>query len=251
MCQARVAADQDRVLRHLQHPGGRSSGRWLVFEDAKSRRRSHYRKFTIRETSNGQATFGVVRELISRRFSLDSTPSHGAVNIESAVTPNLVVHRRRQGAAERRARRDAGELDLPRRRRVALAKRARGGVQYPVAPPEVRPLAGRSPLGDLLQRIRDEAHRFAITFHRQTPRQRPPGNRCSHPAGGRRPGAKARAPAALWLGRADPGRGLAGGTRGRSGRARNEARRDLRAAAQSRTRLSVSSCRAAVLLRLS
>ncbi|HEY7398954.1 MAG TPA: helix-hairpin-helix domain-containing protein, partial [Gaiellaceae bacterium] len=56
-------------------------------------------------------------------------------------------------------------LDLPRVAVIALAKRIEEvfvpGRPEPVLLPE------HSPGLQLLQRIRDEAHRFAITFHRQ------------------------------------------------------------------------------------
>src|SRR5207244_11983711 len=57
------------------------------------------------------------------------------------------------------------ELDLPRVAVIALAKRIEEvfvpGRPQPILLPE------HSPGLQLLQRIRDEAHRFAITFHRQ------------------------------------------------------------------------------------
>jgi excinuclease ABC subunit C len=56
-------------------------------------------------------------------------------------------------------------FDLPRVAVVALAKRVEE-VFVPGRPDAIR-LAAHSPGLQLLQRIRDEAHRFAIGFHRQ------------------------------------------------------------------------------------
>jgi excinuclease ABC subunit C len=56
-------------------------------------------------------------------------------------------------------------LDLPRVAVIALAKR----IEEVFVPGRSEPilLPDHSPGLQLLQRIRDEAHRFAITFHRQ------------------------------------------------------------------------------------
>jgi excinuclease ABC subunit C len=56
-------------------------------------------------------------------------------------------------------------FDLPRVAVVALAKRAEE-VFVPGQPDPIR-LEAHSPGLQLLQRIRDEAHRFAVGFHRQ------------------------------------------------------------------------------------
>jgi len=57
------------------------------------------------------------------------------------------------------------ELDLPRVAVISLAKRIEE-VFVPGRPDPIL-LDERSPGLQLLQRIRDEAHRFAVTFHRQ------------------------------------------------------------------------------------
>ena len=103
------------------------------------------------------------------------------------------------------------ELDLPRVAVIALAKR----IEEVFVPgrPEPILLPRHSPGLQLLQRIRDEAHRFAITFHRQR-RDAARARVDVRPARRRRAGAAPSAPAALRLGRAGRLR-----RRGRSSRA--------------------------------
>ena len=84
----------------------------------------------------------------------------------------------------------------------------------------------------LLQRIRDEAHRFALGFHRQrreSRAQRVDPRRAPR----RRAGAQARAHPALRLAGADPRR-EPGGARGRSRRTGEDGQADLRRAPQGR-----------------
>src|SRR5439155_930465 len=81
-----------------------------------------------------------------------------------AATPNLVVIDGGKGQlAAALAAMQA--YDLPRVAVIALAKR----VEEVFLPGRARPvvLPEHSPGLQLLQRIRDEAHRFAVTFHRQ------------------------------------------------------------------------------------
>jgi excinuclease ABC subunit C len=138
-------------------------GSMVVFEDAVARR-SHYRKFTLRGV-DGQDDFASMREVITRRFSrLGADPGSEDWNESFAATPNLVVSDGGKGQLSA-ALAAMHELDLPRVAVIALAKRIEEvfvpGRSEPILLPE------HSPGLQLLQRIRDEAHRFAITFHRQ------------------------------------------------------------------------------------
>jgi excinuclease ABC subunit C len=138
-------------------------GSMVVFEDAVAKR-SHYRKFAIRGTDT-QDDFASMREVVMRRFSrLAADPGSDEWNESFAATPNLVVIDGGKGqlSAALAAMQD---LDLPRVAVIALAKR----VEEVFVPGRVGPilLPKESPALQLLQRIRDEAHRFAITFHRQ------------------------------------------------------------------------------------
>jgi excinuclease ABC subunit C len=138
-------------------------GSMVVFEDAVARK-SHYRKFTVRGL-DGQDDFAAMREVISRRFSrLNADPGSEEWNESFAATPNLVVIDGGKGqlSAALAAMQD---LDLPRVAVISLAKR----IEEVFVPGRAEPivLPRESPALQLLQRIRDEAHRFAITFHRQ------------------------------------------------------------------------------------
>jgi excinuclease ABC subunit C len=138
-------------------------GSMVVFEDGVARK-SHYRKFTVRGL-DGQDDFAAMREVITRRFSrLNADPGSEEWNESFAATPNLVVIDGGKGQLSA-ALAAMHELDLPRVAVVSLAKR----IEEVFVPgrPEPILLPRESPALQLLQRIRDEAHRFAITFHRQ------------------------------------------------------------------------------------
>jgi excinuclease ABC subunit C len=135
----------------------------VVFEDAVAKK-GHYRKFAIRDV-DGQDDFASMREVILRRFSrLGADPGSEDWNESFAATPNLVVIDGGKGQLSA-ALAAMQELDLPRVAVISLAKRIEEvfvpGRTDPIVLPE------QSPGLHLLQRIRDEAHRFAITFHRQ------------------------------------------------------------------------------------
>jgi excinuclease ABC subunit C len=138
-------------------------GSMVVFEDGVAKK-AHYRKFTV-QGLEGQDDFAAMHDVIGRRFSrLQIDPTSAEWNESFGATPNLVVvdgGKGQLGAALAAMR----ELDLPRVAVVALAKRIEE-VFVPGRPDPIL-LDPRSPGLQLLQRIRDEAHRFAITFHRQ------------------------------------------------------------------------------------
>jgi excinuclease ABC subunit C len=138
-------------------------GSMVVFEDAVPRK-AHYRKFAIRDV-DGQDDFASMSEMIARRFSRLSADIGSAEWNESfAATPNLVVIDGGKGQLSA-ALAAMQQLDLPRVAVISLAKRIEE-VFVPGRPDPIL-LPPHSAGLQLLQRIRDEAHRFAITFHRQ------------------------------------------------------------------------------------
>ncbi len=136
----------------------------VVFEDGLARK-SEYRRFSIKGATDDISAIG---EVITRRFrryleenSSERTVAEGA---KFAYPPNLVVVDGAAGQADAAARALA-ELGINDVAVCGLAKRLEEvwlpGEEYPVILP--RTSEGLY----LLQRVRDEAHRFAITYHRQ------------------------------------------------------------------------------------
>jgi excinuclease ABC subunit C len=147
----------------------------VVFEDGLSRK-SEYRRFAIRGVQ-GQDDVGAIHEVVTRRFrryleERDRIEASDAAPIDPetgkprkfAYPPNLVVV---DGGAPQVAAAAAAlsELGVTEVALCGLAKR----LEEVWLPGEDRPvILPRSSEGlYLLQRVRDEAHRFAIAYHRQ------------------------------------------------------------------------------------
>lgn len=142
--------------------GGReSTGSLAWLEDGRARK-EEYRRFRIRGTPEGQTDdYAMMQEIVFRYF-------HRRV-AEAKPLPDLVVVDGGKGqlAAAMHALESAGLSDLPV---LALAKREEEvfvpGRSTPVALPR------RSPALHWLQRVRDEAHRFAVEYNRSLRRRR-------------------------------------------------------------------------------
>jgi excinuclease ABC subunit C len=137
-------------------------GSMVVFQDGVAKK-AHYRKFGV-HGQVGMDDFAAMAEVVSRRFSRLSDVTAEAYDESFAATPNLVVVDGGKGQLSA-ALAAMHKFDLPRVAVVALAKREEE-VFVPGRPEPIR-LAAHSPGLQLLQRIRDEAHRFAVGFHRQ------------------------------------------------------------------------------------
>jgi excinuclease ABC subunit C len=139
-------------------------GSLVVFQDGVAKK-AHYRKFGIRG-QEGMDDFAAMAEVISRRFARLENGATADVDYDEsfAMRPNLVVVDGGKGQLSA-ALAAMHAFDLPRVAVVALAKRAEE-VFVPGRPDPIR-LEPHSPGLQLLQRIRDEAHRFAVGFHRQ------------------------------------------------------------------------------------
>jgi excinuclease ABC subunit C len=131
----------------------------VVFVDGRSKN-AHYRTFAMRGLA-GQDDVGAIREVISRRFA---RARKDEPDESFSRTPNLVVVDGGRGQLSA-ALAAMEELDLPRVAVIALAKREEE-VFVPGAATPIR-LERHGPALQLLQRIRDEAHRVALRYHRQ------------------------------------------------------------------------------------
>jgi excinuclease ABC subunit C len=138
-------------------------GSMVVFQDAVPKK-THYRKFGIRH-EGGQDDFAMMAEVISRRFAR-AKPDAAAADYDEgfAAIPNLVVIDGGKGQLSA-ALAAMQKFELPRVAVIALAKKEEE-VFLPGRPSAVVLDPGSAGL-QLLQRIRDEAHRFALGFHRQ------------------------------------------------------------------------------------
>jgi excinuclease ABC subunit C len=145
----------------------------VVFEDGLPRK-SEYRRFAI-HGHDGTDDLAAIREVLSRRFrrlredrtgidvSQPLDPETGRPR-KFAYAPGLVVvdGGHPQVNAARLAMDEAGVADIPV---IGLAKRLEEVVVDSSDDPVIMPRASEGLY--LLQRVRDEAHRFAITYHRQ------------------------------------------------------------------------------------
>jgi excinuclease ABC subunit C len=142
--------------------GASPVGSMVVFQDAVPKK-AHYRKFGIRGVE-GQDDFAMMAEVVSRRFGRAQPATSERYDEGFAATPNLVVVDGGKGQLSA-ALRAMQAFDLPRVAVIALAKREE--EVFVPGRPEPVVLAPDSAGLQLLQRIRDEAHRFALGFHRQ------------------------------------------------------------------------------------
>jgi excinuclease ABC subunit C len=139
-------------VSHIQ--GADKVASMIVWENGRMKK-SDYRKFIIREVE-GNDDYASMREVITRRYSrlkAEEKPLPGLVLVDGGLGQ---LH----AAAE--ALEAIGITDQPL---ASIAKReewiyVHGQEEEPIV------LDGSSPVLHLIQSVRDEAHRFAVTFHR-------------------------------------------------------------------------------------
>ncbi len=129
-------------------------GSMVVFQDGRPAKDA-YRRFKIR-TVQGQDDFAMMREVVARRCQRASR--------EPDALPDLMLIDGGKGqlSAALAALRDSGLADVPA---VGLAKEQE--LLFVEGRPEPVALPRDSSALFLVQRIRDEAHRFAVSYHRQ------------------------------------------------------------------------------------
>jgi excinuclease ABC subunit C len=140
-------------ISHIQ--GAETVASMVVWEDGKMKK-SDYRKFIIR-TVEGVDDFASMREVVARRYK--------RLQDEQKPMPSLVLID--GGLGQLHAAAEAlDSLQIINQPLAAIAKREEilyvyGQEKDPIA------LDHHSPVLHLIQLIRDEAHRFAVTFHRK------------------------------------------------------------------------------------
>lgn len=134
--------------------GSDSVASMVVFVDGKPKK-SLYRKFIIKSV-DGPDDFASMREVIERRYSKLLT--------ENETFPDLIMVDGGKGQLSS-AVEVLNKLGVKNYNIIGLAKRLEE-VFFP-GKSEPETIAKTSSGLKLLQQIRDEAHRFAITFHRQ------------------------------------------------------------------------------------
>jgi excinuclease ABC subunit C len=131
----------------------------VVFVDAKSRK-SEYRKFKIRSVA-GPDDFASMREVVDRRYT--------RLVEEAGVMPDLIMVDGGKGQLSS-AVQVLQRLGLNSIPIIGLAKRLEEVFVPDASEPLTIPRTSSSLR--LLQQVRDEAHRFAITYHRKLRTQR-------------------------------------------------------------------------------
>ena len=145
-------------ISHIQ--GAETVASMVVWEDGKMKK-SDYRKFIIK-TVAGVDDFASMREVVTRRYK---RLCEGKKPEEKKPMPSLVLID--GGLGQLHAAAQALEaLEIINQPLAAIAKREEviyvyGQEDEPVV------LDHHSPVLHLVQMIRDEAHRFAVTFHRK------------------------------------------------------------------------------------
>jgi excinuclease ABC subunit C len=158
-------------ISHIQ--GSNSVGSMVVFEDGKPKT-AHYRRFKVK-TVEGVDDYESIREVLRRRFKrLASARAAAKKNVEKAgedvgtidswgVIPDLVLIDGGKGqlSAALEVFLELGLDDIP----LASLAKENEWLFVPHTPePIILPRDSQALY--LVQRIRDEAHRFAITYHR-------------------------------------------------------------------------------------
>ncbi len=153
----------------ISHLGGTQTVASMVVFEGGAPKKSDYRRFKIRSLAEGASDdFAAMAEVLGRRYAqyerqADLSPHDPAYDASFASLPNVVVidggkGQLAAGLGPLRGFRDRGVAV------ISLAKR----IEEVFIPGRRAPLVldHSTPELQLLQRVRDEAHRFAITHHR-------------------------------------------------------------------------------------
>jgi excinuclease ABC subunit C len=140
-------------------------GSMVVFEDGRPKP-AHYRRFKIK-TVDGANDYAMLQEMLRRRFK--RATAKGNSQGTWAIMPDLVLIDGGKGqlSSALEVMREVGMENIP------LASLAKENEEI-FLPHQPRPIAlAKSSLGlKLLQRLRDESHRFAITYFQKVHKRR-------------------------------------------------------------------------------
>jgi excinuclease ABC subunit C len=152
----------------ISNLGGTHTVASMVVFEGGAPKKSDYRRFKIRSTEGAPDDFASMAEVLERRFAqwerqADISPHDPAYDPSFASLPNVVVIDGGKGQLSA----GLGPLAGFRERGVAVISLAKR-IEEVFQPGRARPLVldHSTPELQLLQRVRDEAHRFAITHHR-------------------------------------------------------------------------------------
>ncbi len=152
----------------ISNLGGTNTVASMVVFEGGAPKKADYRRFTIRTAEGSSDDYAAMAEVLARRFAqwerqADISPHDPAYDSSFAALPNVVVidggkGQLAAGLGPLRGFRDRGVAV------VSLAKR----IEEIFIPGRRSPLVldHATPELQLLQRVRDEAHRFAVTHHR-------------------------------------------------------------------------------------
>ena len=156
--------------------GAQTVASQVVFKQAKPHK-SSYRKYILKENIGKTDDFASLREVIRRRFkNRDQLPD---LMIIDGGTPQIrevgwilkslgLEHIPFVGLAKSRVKNLFNDTQVSRsQERIVVPKRNEMGELFPSEPSETIQLKEGTPAFRLLTQLRDEAHRFAIEFHRK------------------------------------------------------------------------------------
>jgi excinuclease ABC subunit C len=151
----------------ISHVGGTHTVASMVVFEGGAPKKADYRRFTIR-SHDGNDDFASMNEVLSRRQAQfekqhERSPYDADRDASFAALPNLVVIDGGPGqlsagldAVQGLRERGVAVVSLAKRIEEVFVPGVREALRLPHDTPELQ----------LLQRVRDEAHRFAITHHR-------------------------------------------------------------------------------------
>jgi excinuclease ABC subunit C len=152
----------------ISNLGGTHTVASMVVFEGGAPKKADYRRFRIRTAEGSSDDYAAMAEVLGRRFAQwerqsDISPHDAAYDPSFAALPNIVVIDGGKGQLAA----GLGPLRGFRERGVAIVSLAKR-IEEVFLPGRRAPLVleHSTPELQLLQRVRDEAHRFAITHHR-------------------------------------------------------------------------------------